>query len=614
MLSLGRGAPCDLSVLIDTRMLVQCNSGGGKSWLLRRLLEQSHGKVQQLVIDPEGEFSTLREKFDYVLAAKQGGDTSADPRTAKLLAERLLELGASAILDIYELKAHERIRFVRLFLEALVDAPKKLWHPVLIVLDEGHVYAPQKGEAESAPAVIDCATRGRKRGFCLVVATQRLSKLHKDAAAELNNKLIGRTGLDVDRARAAEELGFTSREQQHALRSLEPGSFFCFGPALSPDVREVRVGNVQTTHPKAGARLAFDPPPPTAKIKKLLPKLADLPAEQEHKAQTEGELRKELSETKHLLTLAQKGQATKEKVVEKVTTIDRLVITKDQLAAIKDGAKKLGQLEEEIQQRVDWLDNQVLRPFLAVLQLNFKDQKLPVVVEKPGKSVTYADIPARPAKAIEIKKVYHSRLDPRLTAISLRERRAALERTPFSAEADRRMLDSLTRTSPIVKVFEKNGNLSGPEQRILNAIAWMESIGVNEPEQTAVAFLAGYKAGGGAFNNPRARLNQKFLVRYLPGEKICLTEQGWASAEIPEGTLDTAQLHAKILDRLPGPEGKILRVLLDAHPETLSNEECASRANYAIGGAYNNPRSRLRSLGLIEYVNGGVRARDILFL
>jgi len=92
----------DLSTLIDTRLLVQANSGGGKSWLLRRLLEQSHGKVQQIIIDLEGEFSTLREKYDYILAAKEG-DTAAEPQSAALLARRLLELHVSAIIDLYEL-------------------------------------------------------------------------------------------------------------------------------------------------------------------------------------------------------------------------------------------------------------------------------------------------------------------------------------------------------------------------------------------------------------------------------------------------------------------------------------------------------------------------------
>ena len=66
--------------------------------------------------------------------------------------------------------------------------------------------------------------------------------------------------------------------------------------------------------------------------------------------------------------------------------------------------------------------------------------------------------------------------------------------------------------------------------------------------------------------------------------------------------------------RLPGPERKLLSVLIEAHPLGLPNDELAARAGYAPkGGAYNNPRSRLRTLGLVEYQAGQVRARDILF-
>ena len=74
----GKRVRLDTERLVTSRMLLQANSGGGKSWAIRRLLEQTHGKIQQLVIDPEGEFYTLREKNDYVLAGK-GGDCPAGP-------------------------------------------------------------------------------------------------------------------------------------------------------------------------------------------------------------------------------------------------------------------------------------------------------------------------------------------------------------------------------------------------------------------------------------------------------------------------------------------------------------------------------------------------------
>src|SRR5216683_2231730 len=216
---LNQSVGIDLSTLIDTRLLVQANSGGGKSWLLRRILEQSHGKVQQIVIDLEGEFATLRERYDYVLAGKDG-DTPADPRSAGLLAKKLLELNVSAIIDLYELHYQDRKHFVRIFLESMINAPKTLWHPCLVVIDEAHKFCPEKEASEASIAVIDLATLGRKRGFCAILATQRISKLNKDVAAECNNKLIGRTGLDIDRKRAGEELGFTTKEQVLSLRNL----------------------------------------------------------------------------------------------------------------------------------------------------------------------------------------------------------------------------------------------------------------------------------------------------------------------------------------------------------------------------------------------------------
>jgi uncharacterized protein len=59
-----------------------------------------------------------------------------------------------------------------------------------------------------------------------------------------------------------------------------------------------------------------------------------------------------------------------------------------------------------------------------------------------------------------------------------------------------------------------------------------------------------------------------------------------------------------------------LKPLLERHPEAISNEELAHIAGYTLGsGGFNNPKGRLRTLGLIEYLSGGlVKARDILFI
>src|SRR5580698_11379148 len=63
------GAPAmlDIEELLATRLLIQGNSGSGKTHLLRRLLEQSAPSVQQVIIDPEGDFVTLSDHYGHLV-------------------------------------------------------------------------------------------------------------------------------------------------------------------------------------------------------------------------------------------------------------------------------------------------------------------------------------------------------------------------------------------------------------------------------------------------------------------------------------------------------------------------------------------------------------------
>jgi hypothetical protein len=283
----------DVDKLVETRLLVQANSGGGKSRTLRRLFEQTYDHVQHIIIDWDGEFHTLREKYDYVLAAPHGGDCVANLASAGLLARRLLELGVSTIVDISDL-GPARIKFVQLFLESLMLAPRDLWHRVLIGIDEAHRFAPEepanKDEVECCAAVVSLMADGRKRGFCGVLATQRISKLDKNAAAECNNLLIGRASLDLDIRRAAGIIGMSIKDARAALPHLRAGEFFVVGPALTPIVECIRMGPVTTTHPTAGSG-GGPPTPPRAQVRAILAKLGDLPAEAAEEAKTTDQLR-----------------------------------------------------------------------------------------------------------------------------------------------------------------------------------------------------------------------------------------------------------------------------------------------------------------------------------
>src|ERR1700744_5144922 len=102
----GDSAALDLEELLSTRLLVQGNSGSGKSHLLRRLLEQSAPWVQQAVIDPEGDFVTLAEKFGHlVIDAEEHTE-----RALQVAAERVRSQRGSSARHLEGLDAENQMR------------------------------------------------------------------------------------------------------------------------------------------------------------------------------------------------------------------------------------------------------------------------------------------------------------------------------------------------------------------------------------------------------------------------------------------------------------------------------------------------------------------------
>jgi len=337
----GQDVRLDIDVLLKTRLLIQSNSGGGKSWLLRRMAEQLYGKVPVIIIDPEGEFATLREKFGYVLVGK-GGDTPADTRSAALVAHKLLELRASAVCDLYEMRDSDRHLWVRLFTDALLNAPKHLWKPTIIIVDEAHIFIPEKGcgESEASESVVALSTRGRKRQFCAVFATQSLASLRKTASRNLLNRMIGPTFEDIDLVRAAELLSVPNDERKAfnlEMRVADAGKFYALGRAISKTRVMLTVGKVETSHEIQNSKYGSEPPPPPEKIKALLPKLADLPRLAEEKVRTEAELKNEIAALKRTLA------ATPKPVSQR---IDVPVMTEADLAKLEAVEASLSKLLE----------------------------------------------------------------------------------------------------------------------------------------------------------------------------------------------------------------------------------------------------------------------------
>lgn len=238
----------DLQELLTSGLYLQGNSGSGKSGLIRRILEQSFGLVQQIILDAEGDYSTLRAGFDYA-------PVSAHVETAESLALKIYEAKVTVIVDMSDLDLPAQQEYVRIFVGAQLLHARRLKpeqrHHALVVLDELQLFAPEQTSAESTSVMVDLGHRGRRLGLHPILATQRLSSVKKDAVSEIPNKLFGRTALDVDQKRVGQEMGF-DRTAQRRLADLKAREFWAFGPALSPTPALFMVADVATPMPRIG--------------------------------------------------------------------------------------------------------------------------------------------------------------------------------------------------------------------------------------------------------------------------------------------------------------------------------------------------------------------------
>jgi hypothetical protein len=261
----------NLEELLATRLLVQGNSGSGKSHLLRRLIEQSAPFVQQVIIDPEGDYVQLAERYGHIVIA--ANDYSA--KGIEEIGARVRQHRYSTVLDLEHLADIDgQMRQAAAFLRGLFEVEREHWHSALVFVDEAQIFAPSGTEGSddarkaTLSAMVNLMCRGRKRGLCGVIATQRLAKLAKNVAAECANFLMGRTLLDIDMARAADLLGIEKKKAE-IFRDLTPGRFVGLGSAIARRPIEIAIGPVETAG-RGGTPVLVPPPIPAGKADDIL--------------------------------------------------------------------------------------------------------------------------------------------------------------------------------------------------------------------------------------------------------------------------------------------------------------------------------------------------------
>jgi hypothetical protein len=434
----------------------------------------------------------------------------------------------------------------------------------LVILDEAHIYCPERGsgDAESTEAVISLMSQGRKRGFAGIIATQRLSKLHKDAAAEANNVIIGRTWLDADQVRAGDALGL-SKVDRLKLRDVGQGEFHAFGPAFGrPGILHFRSDRVRTTHPRPGQRHLLTAPAPSRAIRGVLAKFADLPQEAEDEIRGLDEARQRIA--------ALERQIKSVNGASGVQRIDQTTVNRAVTAAVE-------------RERIGWqrkTEQGKARFRRLVAALASTEQSLGKVKEL--------------LEEIEREWLASQSVDT----------------APGSPLNQRSEQSAKSASGHVALIEDSKGEikLAAGERRILTALAQYPA----GRSKVQVAVLTGCAATGGGFNNYLGALRSHGLIEG-DGDNLRVSESGIRAL----GSWEPLPTGAALIDywrsRLGKAERLILEALTQVYPNALTKDELAVNAGYEPSrGGFNNALSRLRTLELAQG-RGELRASDNFF-
>jgi hypothetical protein len=445
--------------------------------------------------------------------------------------------------------------------------------------------------------VIDVCTRGRKRGFCAVLATQRISKLNKDASAECNNKLIGRTGQDIDRKRAGDELGFTSKQDVLNLRNLKPGDFYAFGPAVSTDVKLVTVGGVSTHHPDIGRRSRkVTVPPPTKEVRKLLSHLNDLPKEREEELATVNALQMKVRELEKRLKekpVVQGAQTVQGFTAQDLHSMVAEVMTSanERYAVVaKDIKKQLDAAYTNLQNAVDGLCKVGVPKSIDV-----KSPKMPNMPREKSMAVNFAMQYGHKSGSIVDAKSF-------ARSASLVKHSAPVKVDFYKGALPAKKTPRQLMREETARHRDEELNLGRCEKMIVGFLAANTERSWSKEQ---VAAMIGYSVRSSGFANALSKLRS---VGLLSGSGDALTVDRMATdgLDLPDVKYSVNNIR-KVLGKC---EGEIFNVLLSVTDSRSqwTQEELARETDsqYSVNSSgWANALSKLRTLGVIKKGGAG---------
>lgn len=552
-------------------------TGSGKTYGASKLAEEFWQiGAQFVVIDPVGVWYGLRLTKDgkkpssitIPIFGGLHGDVPLESTGGALLANLVVDNDLSCIIDVSQFESDaEKARFATDFADRLFFRKKAAPSAMHLFMEECQEFVPQnpqRGEERMLHAFTRMQKLGRNFGIGSSYITQRPQEVNKKALNMAQTLFVFRTTGTHERAAIEKWIEDKSLDESIAndLPKLATGTCHVWSPEFlkmseTTHILEKETFNASAT-PEVGA---------LAKKRELAP--IDL-----EKVRTEMAATIEKAERDDPRLLRKKiAQLEKERHMEKehplTMAVEKKVII--EVPVLKD--TQIARLEK-IAERM-YTEAQRHGEAMSVLWGNFD----------------------------EISKAMSE-------AMQVLSKRQGI---PHVAGYEPAVTRSEHKLMERVETIPSEG-LSGPEQKILDGIRWMEVAGTTNPETTLVATLAGYSVYSSSYIKALSQLRGKTLVE-SQGKKIWLTNEGHKLAREPEDTPSSDELHNRILGKLDGPSRKIMFTLLKADGDVVHDDTLAASSGYSpSSSSYIKSKSVLRGKDLMESTGKMHAARDILFI
>jgi len=184
--------------------------GSGKTNTSAVIIEEILNKgIPLSIIDTDGEYWSLKEISSIFLIGSTDIsdlkiDLSKDINFAKIIAEITYRKKIPVIIDVSDYHPAEVISFLEIYLNTLWNLANRFRIPYFIVIEEAHEFIPQRPldyHKRITHIITRLALRGRKRGFGMILISQRSAKVSKDVLTQAEllflHKIVHPADLNV---------------------------------------------------------------------------------------------------------------------------------------------------------------------------------------------------------------------------------------------------------------------------------------------------------------------------------------------------------------------------------------------------------------------------------